>query len=367
MLKKGFLKGLLLAGLTAGAAWGQLLNRPESIVFDAARNRYLVSNFGDGYLVGIDSSGMQSYFVNTQRTSIKGLEILGDTVYVSSPSSILGFDLNTGALVMDMAIPGAGALNDVAVDSSGNLYVSDFPGGRIYKIRLSDRAWSAFVRDSLVNPNGIYYDHPNRRLLVCSYRSNSPIQAIALVDSSISTVVVTSLSNCDGLTQDTFGNFYVSSWATTSIYKYDNAFSRVPERIYTNSGVPADIACNHRDNKLGVPLFYSNLAVFLDCTRFGVEGGAPAVYHAQGLELSPCSPNPCRRRCWLEYAIPRRLPVRLSVFDPLGREVITPVDRVQEAGRNIVELDLAGLPSGVYFCRLAAGSEDRTVKMVRID
>ena len=367
MPRERIMRGILLVTLAAGTTWGQLLNRPESIVFDAVRNRYLASNFGNGYLVQIDTSGAQSYFVNTQHTSIKGLEILGDTVYVGAPTSVMGFNLNTGALVMDVAIPGAGGLNDVAVDSSGNLYVSDFPGGTIYKIRLSDRTWSAFAWDSLANPNGIYYDPSNRRLLVCSYRTNSPIQAVDLADSSVSTMVATSLSNCDGITQDTFGNFYVSSWATTSIYKFDNAFSRPPERIYTHSGVPADIACNRRDNKLAVPVFNSNLVVFLDCTRFGVEGGAPAISRAPDFKLSLCSPNPCRRRCRLEYALPRRMPVRLSVFDPLGRKVIPLVDRVQEAGRNIVELDLAGLPPGVYFCRLVAGSEDRTVKMVLID
>jgi sugar lactone lactonase YvrE len=367
MPKERIMRGLLVIVLTAGAAWGQLLNRPESIVFDAARNRYLLSNYGNGYLVQIDSSGAQSYFINTQRTGIQGLEILGDTVYIGARSSIMGFDLNSGAPVMDVAIPGVSNLNDVAVDSSGNVYASDVLGGAIYKIQLSDRTWSAFARSSISYPNGIYYDHPNLRLLVCSFRTNSPIQAIDLADSSVSTVVATNLSDCDGLTQDTFGNFYVSSWATTSIYKFDNAFSRPPERIYTHGGGPADIACNRRDNKLAVPLMNSNQAVFLDCTRFGVEGGAPAVYHAQGLELSPCSPNPCRRRCRLEYAIPRRLPVRLSVFDPLGRKVITTLDRMQEAGRNVAELDLSELPPGVYFCRLVAGSEGQTVKMLRID
>jgi sugar lactone lactonase YvrE len=367
MLRNRILRGVLLVGLTAGAAWGQLLNRPESIVFDAVRNRYLVSNYGDGYLVQIDTSGAQSYLSNTMRTSIQGLEILGDTVYIGGRSSIMGFDLNTGELVMNVAIPGVSNLNDVAVDSSGNVYASDVFGGTIYKIRLSDRTWSVFARDRISYPNGVFYDHPNRRLLVCSYRANTPIQAIALADSSVSTVVATSLSNCDGLTQDTFGNFYVSSWATTSIYKFDNAFSRPPERIYTHTGGPADIACNRRDNKLAVPLMNSNLAVFLNCTRFGVEGGDREVHPTQGVEISSCFPNPCRTRCRLEYANPRGTPVRLSVFDPLGRKVITLVDRVQEAGRNSVELDLAGLPPGVYFCRLVAGSEDRTVKMMLID
>lgn len=39
-----------------------LLNNPESVVFDAPRDRYIVSNWGDGSIIQIDSNGTQSYF-----------------------------------------------------------------------------------------------------------------------------------------------------------------------------------------------------------------------------------------------------------------------------------------------------------------
>ena len=40
-----------------------LLNRPESVVFDSVYNRYLVSNWTNGSIVQIDSNGVQDYFV----------------------------------------------------------------------------------------------------------------------------------------------------------------------------------------------------------------------------------------------------------------------------------------------------------------
>lgn len=37
-----------------------LLNQPESVVYDDTRNQYLVSNYGNGNIIKIDSSGSQS-------------------------------------------------------------------------------------------------------------------------------------------------------------------------------------------------------------------------------------------------------------------------------------------------------------------
>jgi hypothetical protein len=41
----------------------QLILGPESVEFDEARNRYLVSNWNNGTIVAIDSMGVQSYFI----------------------------------------------------------------------------------------------------------------------------------------------------------------------------------------------------------------------------------------------------------------------------------------------------------------
>ncbi len=45
--------GLLLISLICLTQ--NLLNQPESMVYDSVNNRYLVSNFGDGCIIQIDS------------------------------------------------------------------------------------------------------------------------------------------------------------------------------------------------------------------------------------------------------------------------------------------------------------------------
>jgi hypothetical protein len=75
-------------------------------------------------------------------------------------------------------------------------------------------------------------------------------------------------------------------------------------------------------------------------------------------------PNPFNPSTTIQYALPKSLVVRLSVFDMLGREVSVPVNERSEAGVHEVKYDASRLSSGVYFYRLQAGDFVSTKKLV---
>ena len=58
--------------------------------------------------------------------------------------------------------------------------------------------------------------------------------------------------------------------------------------------------------------------------------------------------------------------VRLAVYDVLGREVAILVDGVVSAGTHQVAFNASGLPSGIYLCRLQAGSLAETRRLVLV-
>lgn len=78
-------------------------------------------------------------------------------------------------------------------------------------------------------------------------------------------------------------------------------------------------------------------------------------------------PNPFNPSTIIVYHLPSQRHVSLKVYDVLGREVSTLVDRIQEAGRYTVSWDSrgsGGTASGLYIYRLIAGDFVQVRKMV---
>jgi len=241
-----------------------LLNLPESAVYDSLNNRYLVSNWGSGDIVQIDSTGTQSIWLNNVQC-FAGLHIRDSILYVACREyGVKGFDLVTGDVVLSVSISGATNINDITSDDSGNLYVSYPTGDKIYKINIeTEQSWE-FTSTGLDVPNGLYFDDQNNRLLVVSYRINSPIQEISLIDSVASVVTYPGLHNLDGISQDNEGNYYVSSWNNNRVYKFDSAFANSPEIFSNHNDDPADIYFDKVNNVLVVPLFFTHQIEFIE-------------------------------------------------------------------------------------------------------
>ncbi|MGE5401026.1 MAG: S8 family serine peptidase, partial [Ignavibacteriales bacterium] len=75
-------------------------------------------------------------------------------------------------------------------------------------------------------------------------------------------------------------------------------------------------------------------------------------------------PNPFNPSTMISYDLPQQAYVDLKVYDMLGREVETLVDKQQNAGHHRVKFEGKSLSSGVYICRLRAGSVVRTIRML---
>jgi hypothetical protein len=89
--------------------------------------------------------------------------------------------------------------------------------------------------------------------------------------------------------------------------------------------------------------------------------GTPKEY-----ELDQNYPNPFNPATEVRYDLPVQGRVQLTVYDLLGHEVATLVDGVEPAGRHTARWDASGVPSGIYFYRLSAGSFAGSKKMALI-
>lgn len=340
-----------------------LLNQPESVVYDSLHCRYLVSNWGDGNIIQIDSTGTQSIWLEDVQ-GYSGLHIREDILYVACREfGVKGFNLTTGEMVLQVDIPGASNINDITSDNSGNLYVSYPTGDVIYKINIATEQCWLFTDSELDVPNGLYYDEPNNRLLVVSYRANSPIQGISLTDSIATVVTYPGLHNLDGITQDDNGNFYVSSWQNNRVYKFDSNFANSPVIFSNHSDDPADIYFDKINNVLAVPLFFTHQIEFVDA---GTGIDQSSIIEKPVKSLIHNYPNPFNPTTEIRFRISDFSEITsaaIEIFNLKGQHVKTfllnsltdqPINSITWNGT-----DQTGQPvsSGIYFYKLIVNDE----------
>jgi hypothetical protein len=75
-------------------------------------------------------------------------------------------------------------------------------------------------------------------------------------------------------------------------------------------------------------------------------------------------PNPFNPSTTIKFNIPALSLVTLKVYDVLGNEIATLVNEEKSIGSFEIKFDATGLPSGIYFYRLRAGSFIETKKMI---
>lgn len=82
-------------------------------------------------------------------------------------------------------------------------------------------------------------------------------------------------------------------------------------------------------------------------------------------------PNPFNPTTSIEFYLPRKTNVRMDIYNLLGQQVRTLIDRTMPVGNNMVLWDGRNdqgdvLPSGIYFYRFAIESYSATRKMILI-
>ncbi len=90
-------------------------------------------------------------------------------------------------------------------------------------------------------------------------------------------------------------------------------------------------------------------------------GQLPARY-----SLGQNYPNPFNPTTTIQYALPHRSQVTLTVYNNLGQQVASLVNGDIGAGYHAVQFDGRNLASGVYFYRLQAGSFANTKKLLLV-
>ena len=141
----------------------------------------------------------------------------------------------------------------------------------------------------------------------------------------------------------------------------NNAFYRANPFYHTSDDSSGTV--NYRlVRKVGQMTLAAVALLTAPATAVEVEPVAPPALFT----LEQNFPNPFNPATVIRYRLPVAASVHLTVHDALGREVALLAEGPQRAGSHEVRFDASGLPSGVYFCLLRAGSFTAARKMLRI-
>lgn len=359
---------------------GQAYDMPESVVYDAAHDRYLVSNKGNGDIISVPrlNPGNLSIFNTGACTSLRGITIVDNILWGAGTSFqttqnqyLYSFDMATGNFIKSILIANGVFINDVTADASGMLYVSDGNNNKIYRVNPETGGYS----DLLFNgANGLLFDEANNRLLYTddTPQTGSQISALDIAtNTSVPLIANPNFQGLDGLTVDHLGNYYVSSWSTNEVYRYDPIFTASIVASTGHNGVPhsgpADIFYDQVNNVLAVPNFTANTVDFIPFAQLSASEEITSI--PSEFQIHQNFPNPFNPNTTIFYDVNKESSVKISVFDLLGREIVTLVNQIEQAGSKSINWDgrdFTGnmVNAGVYIYQIEAEGFIQTKKMV---
>ncbi len=242
---------------------------PESVLFDKGGNILYVSCIagvppsakdGDGSIAKVspvDGSIIQLNWV-TELDAPKGMGIVGTTLYVSDIDKVVTIDIPTGVILDKIVIEGSQFLNDITVDGSGNVYVSDSNTNKIYKLTGKDVA--LYLEGEFGGPNGLLADEG--KLMVAGFGSGNFFEVAA--DKSMK-VVADSLPGGDGI-EKVGPDYLVSNWNGEVYYVSADGGT---ELLLDTKGTAnaADIEFDAESKTIYVPTFFGNQVVAYKLNR----------------------------------------------------------------------------------------------------
>ncbi len=104
----------------------------------------------------------------------------------------------------------------------------------------------------------------------------------------------------------------------------------------------------------GFEAWQGNIGYAIDTPPVGIDDNNPTDLPGR-FALSQNYPNPFNPVTTIQYELPQRSDVQITVYDLLGKEVIKLVYETQEAGFKSVQWDATNIPSGMYFYQIRAG------------
>ncbi|HBB41362.1 MAG: hypothetical protein COW73_03260 [Nitrospirae bacterium CG18_big_fil_WC_8_21_14_2_50_70_55] len=226
------------------------IRQPESVLYEAARQRLIIANMGGGEATLDDHNGFLAVAdLKTRRarrwagglSAPKGMGIAGEVVVVADIHRLVAFDLATGAQRWVRELPGAEFLNDIAVGTDRTLYCSDTATHRIWRLRPGGDP-EPFVDDPLLDgPNGLAVDGDRLLVATWGHHQRGRVVAIDLASRRLTDLFPAGpFSHLDGIVAAGHGHWLVTDHAAGTLLRLTPG--RPPQTLLAGVATVADLA-----------------------------------------------------------------------------------------------------------------------------
>jgi sugar lactone lactonase YvrE len=243
------------------------LRVPESILYNEREEILYVSNIngkpteknGLGFISRVTLDGkIEALKWAIGLNAPKGAAIFEGRFYVSDIDRLVEIELASGRILASYPAAGAGFLNDVAVDTAGNVYVTDMSTENSVIYRLHNGKLAVWLKNaSISKPNGL---HMEKGRLVVGNSGDGHIKAVDLSSRVITTLARVG-SGIDGLRPDGRGNYFVSDWQGKTSLVTAAGDVRVLMDTTAAKINAADLEYVEKRNLLLIPTFFDNRVV----------------------------------------------------------------------------------------------------------
>lgn len=101
-------------------------------------------------------------------------------------------------------------------------------------------------------------------------------------------------------------------------------------------------------------------------TLLNVVKNEPSGNLPVGYYVSECYPNPFNPKTRIVYQVPEPGIAKINVFNSLGQSVIEQIEKTIKAGINYTDLELNGLPNGIYFANIILNGKYSVTKKLSL-
>jgi len=257
------------------------LATPESVLYDADNDMYLISNINgeplgaddNGYIAKVSPEGkaIDAKWLDGTKPDIKldapkGMAIVDGVLWVADITNVRRFDMKTGKQQPDVKIAAAGLLNDIVADGKGGIFVSDTgvdpkfqPAGKdaIYHVSKAGKVDKLIASKDLGGPNGLAMG-ADGAVWVVTFASGE----IYAVDAKGKKGDGQKLpkGQLDGILVLDGGDLLVSSWEGSAVYRGKPGGEW--KEVISDVKSPADIGWDSMRKRVLIPVFTGNAARF---------------------------------------------------------------------------------------------------------